>query len=96
MVIREIFINLSVHYGCSEIWGVPFGYHGIYSKSDPWIRLDMDEIRNIQFQGGTFLGSSRGGFHAEEMVKALMKKGINQLYVIGGDGTHRGIHALYK
>ncbi len=23
-----------------------------------------------------------------------MKKGINQVYIIGGDGTHRGINAL--
>lgn len=30
------------------------------------------------------------------MINALKEKGINQLYVIGGDGTHRGIHALYK
>jgi 6-phosphofructokinase 1 len=25
-----------------------------------------------------------------------MKKKINQLYVIGGDGTHRGIHILHE
>jgi 6-phosphofructokinase 1 len=42
------------------------------------------------------LGSSRGGFNAKEMVKALQAKGINQLYIIGGDGTHRGILALQK
>lgn len=28
------------------------------------------------------------------MIKALQDKGINQLYVIGGDGTHRGIANL--
>ena len=46
--------------------------------------------------GGTILGSSRGGFDAEKMIEALQAKGINQLYLIGGDGTHRGIADLQK
>lgn len=37
------------------------------------------------------MGSSRGGFDGVKMIDALVKRGINQLYVIGGDGTHRGI-----
>lgn len=44
--------------------------------------------------GGTILGSSRGGFDGPKMVAAMKKRGINQLYVIGGDGTHRGINVL--
>jgi len=30
------------------------------------------------------------------MIKHLQDKKINQLYLIGGDGTHRGINALRK
>ena len=44
--------------------------------------------------GGTIFGSSRGGFDANKIINALTKKGISQLYVIGGDGTHRGIAVL--
>jgi 6-phosphofructokinase 1 len=40
------------------------------------------------------LGSSRGGFDAPKMIEALKKMAINQLYIIGGDGTHRGIQEL--
>jgi 6-phosphofructokinase 1 len=40
------------------------------------------------------LGSSRGGFDADKIISALVEKGINHVYVIGGDGTHRGIAAL--
>jgi 6-phosphofructokinase len=29
-----------------------------------------------------------------KMIEALKSKGINQLYVIGGDGTHKGIENL--
>lgn len=42
------------------------------------------------------LGSSRGGFDADQMIKALLSRGINQLYVIGGDGTQRGVHVLHE
>lgn len=46
------------------------------------------------YQGGTIFGSSRGGFNAEKIINAIVEKGINHLYVIGGDGTHRGITQL--
>lgn len=46
------------------------------------------------YQGGTIFGSSRGGFDAGKIIDAVVKKGINQVYVIGGDGTHRGIGVL--
>ena len=42
------------------------------------------------------LGSSRGGFNADKILDGLIKKGINQVYIIGGDGTHRGINELIK
>lgn len=48
----------------------------------------------MQYEGGTSFGSSRGGFDADKIINALVEKGINQLYVIGGDGTHRGIAVL--
>lgn len=40
------------------------------------------------------MGSSRGGFNGPLMIEALKKRGINQLFVIGGDGTHAGIYNL--
>lgn len=45
--------------------------------------------------GGTFLGSSRGGFDAPKMIQGLLDRGINQVYIIGGDGTQRGVHVLH-
>ena len=58
--------------------------------------MTIEDVKNLQFQGGTWLGSSRGGFDAEKILAALVKNNINQLYVIGGDGTHRGILFLYE
>ena len=40
--------------------------------------------------GGTMLSSSRGGFDIVKIIEFLQKNSINQLYIIGGDGTHRG------
>lgn len=51
---------------------------------------------NIHKQGGTMLGSSRGGFDGDKILAQLLKKGIQQVYIVGGDGTHRGIYALSK
>jgi 6-phosphofructokinase 1 len=51
-------------------------------------------VRELQYQGGTVLGSSRGGFDADKIINALVSKGINHVYIIGGDGTHRGIAVL--
>lgn len=71
-----------------------FGYMGFYSGEDYWIKLYEKYVRELQYQGGTIFGSSRGGFDADKIIKAITEKGINQLYVIGGDGTHRGIAVL--
>ena len=67
---------------------------GFYSGPDYWIKLYQKFVRELQYQGGTILGSSRGGFDADKIIGALVEKGINHVYVIGGDGTHRGVAAL--
>jgi len=46
--------------------------------------------------GGTFLGSSRGGFDLDKIMNFLEKKDIRQLYIIGGDGTHRGAYRIHE
>lgn len=60
------------------------------------IELTVDSVKDIHHQGGSMLGSSRGGFDLEKMINFLILHNINQLYVIGGDGTHRGADALGK
>jgi 6-phosphofructokinase 1 len=51
--------------------------------------LTPQDVAMIHHEGGTILSSSRGGFDLDKIVDQLIKKGINQLYIIGGDGTHR-------
>lgn len=47
-------------------------------------------------EGGTSIGSSRGGFELEKIVDEIEKRGVNQVYILGGDGTHKGIFKIYK
>jgi len=56
-----------------------------------WLELNPDNVKPIHRLGGTMLGSSRGGFDLIPMIEALESKKINQLYVCGGDGTHKGV-----
>ena len=60
-----------------------------------WI-LDPKSVKNIHKFGGTILGSYRGGFDADKILDAIKEKNISQVFIIGGDGTHRGINALIK
>jgi len=94
-VIREITNTLHQLYGIGgTVYGIQGGYRGFYDDGDgdhlrP-IVLTPALVENIHHSGGTCLGSSRGGFDLDKILDFLHAKKINQLYVIGGDGTHRG------
>jgi len=96
-VIREI-VNTLIHlYDIGgKIYGVRGGYKGFYSQETPPIELTPTLVQDIHRQGGTYLGSSRGGFDIEKIMSFIEKKKINQLYVIGGDGTHRGAFLVHE
>ena len=52
--------------------------------------LTPELVSNIDEDGGTILGTSRGGQDAQEVVDCLERMNISTLFVIGGDGTLRG------
>ncbi len=58
--------------------------------------LTPDTVENIHNNGGTILSSSRGGFKLDHIMKYVAKFQITHLYIIGGDGTHRGIQRIYE
>jgi 6-phosphofructokinase 1 len=90
-VIRGLVLELTEHYGVSDIVGFRDGYRGLTSGyAHPPMRLTPDVVRDIHSRGGTILGTSRGNQDAGEMLATLQRGGINVLFVIGGDGTLRG------
>lgn len=78
------------------IYGIRCGYRGFYQEEFlPYKLLTPESVDGIHHLGGTILASSRGGFDKDKIIDACVQHGINQIYIIGGDGTHRGAHALY-
>jgi len=98
-VIREITKTLHQLYGIGgKVYGIQAGYQGFNAK-DPHMQpivLTPELVEDIHHSGGTVLGSSRGGFDLEIIIEFLKKHKINQLYVIGGDGTHRGAFRIHE
>ncbi|KAA8491541.1 ATP-dependent 6-phosphofructokinase 7 [Porphyridium purpureum] len=87
-VIREIVGCLQKEYGVDTVFGIPNGYRGFYNGS--WKELNEETTRGIHKLGGSILGSSRGGHDTQKIVDALEVRGINMVFIIGGDGTIRG------
>ncbi|TDD89381.1 ATP-dependent 6-phosphofructokinase [Saccharopolyspora karakumensis] len=86
-VIRGLVQELTVQYDVKRIVGFRNGLRGLTARHrDDTIELTPDRVRDIHNAGGTILGSSRGAQDPEEMVDSLLLRGINVLFVIGGDG----------
>ena len=86
-VIRSLVLSL-YRYGCCKVIGFRHGLRGfIPNQSITPLMLTPEIVAFIHQTGGTILGTSRGGQPATKIVDNLIKKKINQLYIIGGDGT---------
>ncbi|CAN1219044.1 ATP-dependent 6-phosphofructokinase 3 [Linum perenne] len=93
-VIREIVCGLHYMYGVTRIIGIDGGYRGFYAKNT--IELNPKGVNDIHKRGGTHLGTSRGGHDTTKIVDSIEDRGINQVYIIGGDGTQKGAAAIYE
>ncbi|KAH7301236.1 hypothetical protein KP509_23G017100 [Ceratopteris richardii] len=93
-VIREIVCGLWNQYGVRDIVGIEDGYRGFYSRNT--VPLDPKIVNDVHKRGGTVLGTSRGGHDTTKIVDSIEDRGINQVYVIGGDGTQKGAAAIYR
>lgn len=72
VVIREIFMTLHYNYEVKDIFGIKWGYKGFYTDTkNNWIKLTPELVKNIHKEGGTILGSSRGGFDADKILDSL-------------------------
>lgn len=93
-VIRELTRTLLVDYGAAAVWGLRDGYNGFDFEMHGVLELTVRSTANIHNMGGTLLRSDRGGFDVEKAMAFVREYRINQLYIIGGDGTHRGAFKL--
>lgn len=96
-VIRAIVLELYFRYGVKNIVGFRNGYQGFIARyGHPVMQLTPDLVAQINEDGGTLLGTSRGEQNPAEIADCLEQLGINVLFVIGGDGTLRGALAISK
>jgi 6-phosphofructokinase 1 len=96
-VIRSLFLELHHAYGVHKVVGFRGGYQGL----DPACDLDPIEltthfVSKIHKEGGTVLGTSRGPVDVRVAVDALIRRKVNILFTIGGDGTQRGGNAFFQ
>ncbi|MEZ5176229.1 MAG: ATP-dependent 6-phosphofructokinase [Acidimicrobiia bacterium] len=80
-----------------EVVGIRDGWDGL--MQDRVVPLDRDAVRGILGRGGTILGTSRKDpyVHGEGLAscqEAIDSNGIEQLIVVGGDGTLRSAKRL--
>ncbi|KAG6394489.1 hypothetical protein SASPL_145076 [Salvia splendens] len=94
-VIRQIVITLEI-YGVKQIVGIPFGYRGFSDTNLAEMPLSRKVVQNIHLSGGSLLGVSRGGPTVTDIVESMEERGINMLFVLGGNGTHAGAHAIHE
>ena len=96
-VIRSTVMELYYRYGVKNILGIKYGHKGLDPSFgyEP-ISLSPEVVFRIHDLGGSMLGTSRGEVDKEQMIDSLVKYGINVLFSIGGDGSQRGLHQLYK
>ncbi|WP_432565367.1 ATP-dependent 6-phosphofructokinase [Kineococcus sp. SYSU DK003] len=94
-VIRGLVSELTNHYGVRRIYGFKNGYQGFVPRyGHDVIDLTPQAVEDIDGEGGTILGSSRGQQDACEIVDCLERMGIGILFVIGGDGSMRGAQKI--
>ena len=90
-VISSLVMALHHRYQVTRVYGFRYGYQGLIPRHGhtPMI-LRPEALGGIHAFGGSILGTSRGPQDPAQMVDLLEEMSVDQLYVVGGDGTLRG------
>jgi len=96
-VIRSLFLELHYAYGVKEVLGFRGGYQGLdpVRGAEP-IVLTPQFVDGIHKEGGTVLGTSRGPVDIAVAVENLIRREVNILFTVGGDGTQRGANEIFQ
>jgi 6-phosphofructokinase 1 len=96
-VIRSLFLELHHGYGVKDVLGFRGGYQGLDpARGQEPVVLTPQFVHDIHKDGGTALGTSRGPVDIAIAVDHLIRRGVNILFTVGGDGTQRGGNDLFQ
>jgi 6-phosphofructokinase 1 len=93
--IYTIYNTLKNQYNAKTVYGVFDGYRGL-TDEDYWMELNETNTYDKFNQPGTFLRSSRGKRDMKLIVENLVKKNVNAVFIIGGEGSHAGAQVLQQ
>jgi 6-phosphofructokinase 1 len=96
-VIRSVFLELHHFYCVKQVLGFKDGYKGLDPDcgAEPVV-LTPDFVDDIHREGGSVLGTSRGPVEVSKAVDNLVRRKVDILFTIGGDGTQRGGYEFYQ
>src|SRR5215472_4856279 len=95
-VVRSLFFEMHHAYGVKEVLGFRWGYQGLDPEHgvEPLV-LTHEMVDRIHLQAGTILGTSRGPVDKARAVENLIRRRVNILFTIGGDGTQRAAREFF-
>jgi len=96
-VVRSLFLEMHHAYGVRDVLGFRWGYQGLDPEhgAEPLV-LTHEMVDRIHLQAGTILGTSRGPVDKARAVENLIRRRVNILFTIGGDGTQRGAREFFE
>ena len=93
-VLREIVLILKNVYKIPSITGVKFSFKGYYDSY--FTDLTPELVETIHHQGGCFLGLCRTELYTHKIIDSLIKRNINQVYLIGASNTLKAAQKIYQ
>lgn len=73
-----------------------YGLKGFYDRTRKSVKLTPAAVEGIQLQGGTILGTSRGGADIAKIVQAISRQAIDMVFVVGGNGGNAAAAAIHE
>lgn len=93
-LIRELVVLLKDIYKVEKVTGIRFSWRGYYNND--MLDLTTDLVQTIHHRGGSFLGLSSSPCDVNAVIESMQKRGINQLYLIGGNDTIKNAIEIYR
>lgn len=94
-VIRGM-VQRSRMYGIEKMYGVPYGFKGLYGDDTRHLELTLENTHDIHYKGGSILGTSRAKMVSAPVIDNLQRNAYDALFVIGGNGGNKAAALLYN